>query len=63
MKNGTLKGILAIVFFLILASHWINKGEKASQGGAKTSQRDSDSGVGICESNPIMIGCNPNSNK
>jgi hypothetical protein len=63
MKNGILKGILAIAFFLLLASQWINKGEKASQGGAKTSQGDSDSGVEICKSNPIMIGCNPNSKK
>jgi hypothetical protein len=63
MKNGTLKGILAIVFFLLLASQWINKGKEASQGGSKTLQGGSDSGLEICKSNPIMMGCNPNLKK
>jgi hypothetical protein len=63
MKNGTLKSILAIVFFLILASHWISKGEEASQEGSKTLQGGSDSDVEICKSNPIMMGCSPNPKK
>jgi hypothetical protein len=61
MKTGIIKGFLAITFFLILASHWIKKGEEATQGASK--QGGSNSMEDFCKPGSLIIGCDPNSKK
>jgi hypothetical protein len=56
MKNGIVKSILSIVFFLFLVSHWNQKGTEAIQGNNKLKNWH-DGTKGLCENDATIVNC------